>query len=172
MPVVISMLRGVNVGGHNKLKMDALASLYQSLDLQDARTYVQSGNVVFWTAVRNLPAVSKRIEDGIERTFGFRPTAIVRTPSDLRQVIANNPFATREHIDPSKLLVCFFATDPDRHVRDKLLSIKADPEELRMVGRELTSRMVWAGQSCHGPSLRRGLKARRPAEIGIPSVSC
>ena len=44
MPVVISMLRGVSVGRHNRLKMDALRSLYASLNLRDARTYVQSGN--------------------------------------------------------------------------------------------------------------------------------
>ena len=49
MPVVISLLRGVNVGGHNCIPMDALRALYASLDLRDARTYVQSGNVIFRT---------------------------------------------------------------------------------------------------------------------------
>jgi uncharacterized protein (DUF1697 family) len=54
MPVVISLLRGVKVGGHNKIKMEALRELYESLDLQDAQTYVQSGNVVFRTEERDL----------------------------------------------------------------------------------------------------------------------
>jgi len=47
MAVVISMLRGVNVGGHNKIKMEALRALYESLKLRNAQTYVQSGNVIF-----------------------------------------------------------------------------------------------------------------------------
>jgi len=52
MAVIISMLRGVNVGGHNKIKMEALRALYESMKLRDAQTYVQSGNVIFRTAAR------------------------------------------------------------------------------------------------------------------------
>ena len=73
MAVIISMLRGVNVGGHNKIKMDALRELYQSLKLRDAQTYVQSGNVIFRTDERDISRLAKRIEAGIERKFGFRP---------------------------------------------------------------------------------------------------
>ena len=47
MPVVVSMLRGINVGGHNQIRMEALRALYESLKLRDVTTYVQSGNVVF-----------------------------------------------------------------------------------------------------------------------------
>ena len=53
MPVLISMLRGVNVGGHNKIRMDDLRALYESLKLEDPRTYVQSGNVIFRTKEKN-----------------------------------------------------------------------------------------------------------------------
>ena len=137
MAVVISLLRGVNVGGHNKIKMDALRALYESLELREPHTLVQSGNVVFRTAERNPVRLSKRIEDGIERQFGFRPAVIVRTSSELRDVIARNPFAKRRGIDPSKLLVTFLASDPGAEARDKVLKIKADPEELRFSGREL-----------------------------------
>jgi len=73
MTVVISMLRGVNVGGHNKIKMEALKAVYKALKLRDAQTYVQSGNVIFATNERDLARVAKRIEDGIEKKFGFRP---------------------------------------------------------------------------------------------------
>ena len=137
MAVLISMLRAVNVGGHNKIKMDALRALYESLKLRDPQTYVQSGNVVFRTNERDLALLTKRIQNGIERTFGFRPAVIVRTPSELRDVIARNPFAKRRGIDPSRLLVTFLASDPGPEARDKVLRIKTDPEELRMDGREL-----------------------------------
>jgi len=137
MTVVISLLRGVNVGGHNKIKMEALRALYESMGLRDAQTCVQSGNVVFRTQRRGLGLLAKRIEDGIEHSFGFRPAVIVRTSSELRDVIARNPFARRGGIDPSKLLVTFLAGDPDAEAREKVLRIKADPEEVRIDGREL-----------------------------------
>ena len=137
MAVVISMLRGVNVGGHNKIKMDALRALYESLRLRDPRTHIQSGNVIFRTEERDLARLAKRIADAIERSFGFRPDVIVRTTSELRDVIARNPFATRRGIDPSRLLVNFLAGDPGSEARDKMLGIKTDPVELRIDGREL-----------------------------------
>ncbi len=52
MPAVISLLRGVNVGGHNKIKMEELRELYESLGLRQAQTYLQSGKVVFRTDAR------------------------------------------------------------------------------------------------------------------------
>jgi uncharacterized protein (DUF1697 family) len=137
MNVVISMLRGVNVGGHNKIKMDALRELYESLKLRDAQTYVQSGNVVFRTKEQDLVKLAKRIEDTIERSLGFRPNVILRTPAELRNVIAGNPFAGRDGIEPNKLLVTFLADHPGQEARDKVLAIKTDPEELRLEGREI-----------------------------------
>lgn len=137
MGVVISLLRGVNVGGHHKIKMDALRALYESLELQDPQTYIQSGNVVFRTRERNMVRVAKRIEDGIEQQFGFRPAVMARTSSELSEVIAKNPFANRRDFEPSKLLVDFLAADPGSEARDKVLQIKAEPEELRAMGREL-----------------------------------
>jgi uncharacterized protein (DUF1697 family) len=137
MAVVISMLRAVNVGRHNRLKMEALRALYESLGLREPQTYVQSGNVVFRTKERNLIALAKRIENAIEQKFGFRAAVIVRTPSELRDVISKNPFASRRGIDPSRFLVTFLANDPGAEARAQVLKIKAEPEELRIDGREV-----------------------------------
>jgi uncharacterized protein (DUF1697 family) len=137
MAVIISMLRGVNVGGHNRIKMDALRAIYQSLGLRDPQTYVQSGNVVFRTDKRDLATLAKRIEDAIERGAGFRPAVILRICSELRDVIARNPFAKRSGIEPNRLLVNFLASDPGPETRDKVMGLKTEPEELRMDGREL-----------------------------------
>ena len=137
MTVVISLLRGVNVGAHNRIKMEPLRALYESLGLLDVQTLLQSGNVIFRTKERDLVRLATRIRDGFEQTFDFRPEVILRTASELRDVIARNPFAARPGIDPSRLLVIFLAGDPDADARDRVLRIKADPEELRMHGREL-----------------------------------
>jgi uncharacterized protein (DUF1697 family) len=154
MAVIISMLRGVNVGGHNKIKMDALRALYESLKLRDAQTYVQSGNVIFRTDGRDFTRVAKRIEDGIERKFRFRPDVILRTAAEMRGVVAKNPFAKRRGIAPGKLLASFLASDPGEEGREKVRQMKCDPEELRIEGREVyiyfpngmgRSKLQWSG---------------------------
>ena len=135
-PVVISLLRGVNLGSHNKVKMDVLRGLYESLGLQDVQTYLQSGNVVFRTKERDLARLSRLIEDGIEKKFGFRTDVIARTPSELRDVISRNPFAKRRGIDPSKLLVTFLAGNPGAKARESVSKIEMQPDELYVDGRE------------------------------------
>jgi uncharacterized protein (DUF1697 family) len=154
MAAIISMLRGVNVGGHNKIKMDALRGLYESMKLREAQTYVQSGNVIFRTDERDIARLAKRIEDGIERKLGFRPDVILRTAAEMREVILRNPFAKRRGIEPSKLLVSFLASDPGEEGREKIRQMKCDPEEMRIEGREIyiyfpngagRSKLPWAG---------------------------
>jgi uncharacterized protein (DUF1697 family) len=137
MAVIISMLRAVNLGRHNRVKMDALRAIYESLKLEDPETYVQSGNVVFKTKERDLGLLSKKIETAIARKLSCRTSVILRTAAELRTVIANNPFAKRRGVESSKLLVTFLASDPGQEARDKVLKIKTDPEELWIDGREV-----------------------------------
>ncbi len=137
MAVIISMLRGVNLGPHRRLKMEELRALYESLKLREPQTYVQSGNVIFKTDEQDLIKLVKRIEGGIEKKFGFQSDVVVRTVAELRGVIARNPFAKRRGIEPSRLLVTFLAGDPGAEARERVLQIKSDPEELRIDGREL-----------------------------------
>ena len=118
MAVVIAMLRGVNVGGYQKLNMEALRTLCGGLGLRDVQTYIQSGNVVFREDSGDPGLAARKIEDGIERKFGFRPDVIVRTTSELRKVIAGNPFAKRPEVEPNRLLVLFMASTPGRQARE------------------------------------------------------
>jgi uncharacterized protein (DUF1697 family) len=136
MPVVICMLRGINLGAHNRVKMDDLKKLCTSLKLRDPQTYVQSGNVIFKTDERNLDKLRKNLETAIHKKFGFQTEAILRTAKDLREVIAQNPFAKRKDIHPGKLLVTFFSADPGEAARSQARAIKCDPEELFVEGRE------------------------------------
>ncbi|MGH9709725.1 MAG: DUF1697 domain-containing protein, partial [Candidatus Acidiferrales bacterium] len=130
-------LRGVNVGGHNMIKMEELWKVYESLKLRDCQTYVQSGTVVFRTEERDIGALRERIEKKIESRFGFRPDVIVRTSAEMRDVIARNPFAKRRGIEPGKLLVTFLTSEPSKEGRAKVLAMKFEPEELRISGREV-----------------------------------
>jgi uncharacterized protein (DUF1697 family) len=137
MQAIIAMLRGVNVGPHNRISMQELRTLCGSLQLQNAQTYVQSGNVVFTSNERNLSALAKRIEDAFERTFGFRARVILRSAAEMQTVIAKNPFAKRKEIDPRKLLVTFLSEELSPEARKQLEEAKAGPEEIRAQAREL-----------------------------------
>jgi uncharacterized protein (DUF1697 family) len=136
MNVVISMLRGVNVGGHHLIRMDVLKALCESLGLLNVQTYLQSGNVIFATNERDLDQLATAIENAIEQRCGFRCDVMLRTIAGLRDVVRANPFATRQGIDPARLAVIFLAKDPGQEARDKVLALKIEPEELRMAVRE------------------------------------
>jgi len=137
MPVLICMLRGINLGPHNRIKMEALRALYVSLKFSDPRTYVQSGNVIFRTKEKIGPHLARKIQDAIEKKFGFSPGVILRTPEEFRMTIANNPFAKRKDIHPGKLLVTFLASEPSAEGRAQVRALKPDPEEVHLIGREI-----------------------------------
>src|ERR1700721_4346560 len=95
------------------------------------------GNVVSRADKRDLTTACTSIEKGIERNFGFRPSVIVRTVAEMRELIVRNPYAKRSGIDASRLLVSFLASSPAADALDKVLKIKCEPQELRVSGREL-----------------------------------
>lgn len=137
MPVLISMLRGVNVGPHNRIKMEELRAVYKSLKLEDAQTYVQSGNVIFLTQEKDLAQLSKKIQNAIEKKFKFRPEVILRTVDELRKIIAASPFADRPGLEPGKILVTFLSGAPARETQTAFDRFKDYPEEVHLKGSEL-----------------------------------
>ena len=137
MLAIICLLRGVNVGGHNKIGMDSLRDLCSSLKLRSPQTYIQSGNVVFATSEKDLSKLARRIEDCIENKHGFRPGIMLRTAAEMRDIIARNPFASRKSIDPAKLVVSFLAQAPTAEVAKRLTEVNVGTEELHVIGREV-----------------------------------
>jgi uncharacterized protein (DUF1697 family) len=159
MAVVISLLRGINVGGHNVIKMEALRALYASLGLRDAQTYVQSGNAVFQTKEQNLAKLAKRIEDAIEKQFGFRPEVVLRRGSEVKEALAKNPFAKRQDLDPSRILINFLVKAPSAAARDAILRLKFGAEEVQIDGREMYLYSPEGfGQSKLWPAIGKALK--------------
>ena len=159
-PVVVSMLRGVNVVGRNKIQMDSLRQLCESLGLRDAQTYIQSGNVVCRAIANEHAKLAGRIEAAIEKKFGFRPGVMLRSAAELKGIIARNPFAKRSGIEPSKLLVIFFAVQPRLEMRSQILGAKTGhPEEVVFDGRELYIYFPnGQGRSKLWPAIDRALK--------------
>ena len=107
MQAYVAMLRGVNVTGHNPIKMEQLRGLYDRLGYQKVETYLQSGNIVFQAETENPALLSKRISESILDSFGFETPVIVRTSKEMETVVANNPFLKEKDVDSSKLHVTF-----------------------------------------------------------------
>jgi len=137
MSVIICMLRAVNLPGHNQIKMDALRGLCESMGLEGVRSYLQSGNVIFRTKEPSLERLAEKIHKGLERKFKISTDVILRTKAELKSAMDRNPFAERRGIEPSRLLVYFIARDPGREVRERVVAMKSEPEELHVSGREL-----------------------------------
>lgn len=77
MTVYIALLRGINVGGKNIIKMNDLKKVFESIGLNEVQTYIQSGNVLFKSSEEN-ELLLKKIEHEIEKVFGFSVTVIIK----------------------------------------------------------------------------------------------
>lgn len=127
MPTGILLLRGINVGGRNRITMDALKQLLGNFGLKQIETYIQSGNVVFHYPDEVPPDLEDRIADAIKKQYDFRPTVIIGTVDLLKNAIRNNPFTAAEE-EPRRLHLYFLASSPsDPDLQS--LSEKAKPNE-------------------------------------------
>jgi uncharacterized protein (DUF1697 family) len=135
MSVYIAMLRGVNVGGKS-LKMDALRAMFEALGFPGARTYVQSGNVVF-KATGAAGPLAKRIADRIQKDFGLEVPVMLRTAQELAKVTRANPFLKEKGIDLTKLHVTFLTDPPTKAGIAKMEGLPAGPDRARVLGREV-----------------------------------
>ncbi len=107
MTVWVALLRGVNVGGHNKVPMAQLRAALTDAGLEGVATYIASGNVV----LRAEDDPADRVAAVITERFGLDIAVVARSGADLRAAIAANPFAPLAADDP-KLVHCFFTTTP------------------------------------------------------------
>ena len=92
MPTHVALLRGINVGGHNKMAMAGLRTVVASLGHTDVATYIQSGNVVFTTGDQDLNSVAGAMERAIADALAVQPRVVVLTCDALAQVVAANPY--------------------------------------------------------------------------------
>ncbi|MCY4018312.1 MAG: DUF1697 domain-containing protein [Chloroflexi bacterium] len=137
MPVLISFLRGINVGGHKKIKMADLRGLYTSLGLRDARTILQSGNAVFQTEETDLALVQAKIEEGIRDQFGFDVSVMLRGTADFRSIFDRHPFTVEQGSETKKMVVVFLTSCPSLADVDKLRASNPGREFIHADGSEL-----------------------------------
>jgi uncharacterized protein (DUF1697 family) len=130
-----ALLRGVNLGSHNKVSMTDLRELFEALGHEDVATYVQSGNVVF-KARGDAASLTTAIERRITRELGLDVAVILRSKTQLARIAAGNPFARKER-DPTRLHVTFLAETPARAAVRELTRGDFSPDALHVQGKEV-----------------------------------
>ncbi len=138
MRTLITFLRGVNMAGHNKIKMTALSSLYERAGFVNPETYIQSGNVIFLDNTdQDNDAVSRCIEMAIMEELSLDIAVMTRTPAELKRIIAANPFHSEAGFNPSKM-ACLFARDTiGRDQVEKVRDVDYPPDKFRIIGQEI-----------------------------------
>jgi uncharacterized protein (DUF1697 family) len=115
-------LRGINVGGRNKVAMGDLRTVVTSLGYTDVATYIQSGNVVFTAGGTDSVLLAAAIEDAIGQALDVRPRVVVVSREELAQVIRNNPYSAETN--PKSVHVVFLGEDPAA----EMVKVVADAE--------------------------------------------
>ncbi len=100
----IALLRGINVGGRNKLPMAELRETCAALGWTGVRTYIQSGNIVFEASGRTA-VLEEALEKAIAARFGFQPAVMVRSAAQATQLAEANPFRKESAKEPHWVLI-------------------------------------------------------------------
>lgn len=132
----VALLRGINVGGNRKLPMKHLAAMFTEAGCVDAKTYSQTGNVVFRapsTVAKRLPGT---ITAAIEQQFGFSVPVVIRSQKELAAGVARNPFLKRG-IDTAALHIAFLADIPDPACVTVLDTARSPGDSLILHGRDI-----------------------------------
>lgn len=124
----VGLLRGINVGGHKLIKMEALAKVFRSAGFRNVRTYIQSGNVIFDASETDPRALAKTIERKLAKAFGHEITVVVLELDALASMAKRNPFKKFDSEQDVMLCAVFFAADPPQ----LKLPLKSTPENLEV----------------------------------------
>lgn len=120
----IALLRGINVGGHKKLKMADLKLLFEDLGYVDVKTYIQSGNVVFSASEEN--SIPEKISKEIENKFGWEVPVLVKTSDEVANILKNCPFEEAKKLEAYFMLL---ASPPKKELMEMVREISYPNEE-------------------------------------------
>ena len=132
----IALLRGINVGGRNRLPMKQLIQIFTDAGYGHVRTYIQSGNVVFDAPAALARLAPATVSAAIAADLGLNVPIVTRTAVELQQIVGANPFA-EAGADPALLHVGFLADRPAATAMVALDPHRSPPDECAVQGREL-----------------------------------
>jgi uncharacterized protein (DUF1697 family) len=136
----VAFLRGINVGGKNKLPMRDLRDLFTEAGCEDVRTYIQSGNVIFRAEPGVITSLPDTVTAQIAKRYGHRTPIVVRTAARMDDMIRQNPFIA-QGADEDELHVLFLAGKPDAQRIAALDPDRSPPDAFVVRGEEIYLRL-------------------------------
>ena len=130
----LALLRGINVSGHNMMKMDALKVALENIGFQNVVTYIQSGNVFVDSEEANGPSVGFTIKQEIFKVFGHEVPVIVIGKEDLEACFKNSPYVNLPEVDSKKLYVAFISKELHSSALNELKISQFKPDEASVDG--------------------------------------
>lgn len=165
MTIYIALLRGINVGGHNKIKMADLRKMLEGMGLARVQTYIQSGNVLFESA-DSKETLQVQMEQGIQEAFGFPITVILRTSQEIEGIVRRCPFseetirAAEAASEFESLYVAMLPEAPTPDDVERLRLYVNDKETFEAIGEEI--------YLLFKESVRNSKLAAQMAKFGVP----
>ena len=132
----LALLRGINVGGKNKILMKDLSDIFVDAGCKNVRTFIQSGNVVFNSSPKAAARVPGLIAARITTSFGYKTPVVLRSMAELEDAVSNNPFLKAGALENS-LHVLFLADLPTAIQVGALDPNRSPPDEYIVRGREI-----------------------------------
>ena len=136
MPRCVAFLRAVNVGGRS-VKMDALRSAFEALDLTRVETFIASGNVIFDTRARAFAPLERRIEAHLNAAFGFEIHTFIRSADALAAIATHPAFSADEVAASNAHVVGFLAAALDADAQQTITRWRSDTDRFHVNDREL-----------------------------------
>ena len=135
----VALLRGINVGGANRLPMADLRATMQVLGLKNVATYIQSGNVVFDTPGSDTSGeetLARRMREAIAERHGVDVPVVLRSADELLHSVTAHP-AAESGIDPKLLHVLFLDREPSADTSVPIDPHQFEPDHWTITGREI-----------------------------------
>ncbi len=142
MTIYIALLRGINVGGKNMIKMAELKRMFESMGFDRVQTYIQSGNVLF-ASNDGEESLQKRIEHEIKAVFGYSVSVVLRTTAELKQIIGNCPFSDEKvseaeaSSEGESLYVSLMLNAPSKEGVERLGAYKSESDDYQIEGKNV-----------------------------------
>jgi uncharacterized protein (DUF1697 family) len=133
----ISILRGINVGGHRMIKMDALKKMCADLKFENVKTYIQSGNIVFQSKLIDVDKISNTIKENIEKYFGYDVPVLTFTKDELGTIINSNPFSNDKSKKSEFFHITFLSDFPTYQNIAQLEQVELKNDSYKIVGKTI-----------------------------------
>jgi len=133
----VAFLRAINVGGHNKIKMDDLKKLFVSSGFKNVETVIQSGNVIFETPEKSIKLITDKIEKKLKEFMKKDIKVFVRNSSELERIVLDNPFGKTEANDEIKTYVFFLYKEPAETIKIPFKSAAGDVNVFKKIGSQV-----------------------------------